>query len=82
MSRKAKKSVKWADQNFQEPLQQIQFIDIVGKGKKLSKRPGSNLNKNNQFQVNKPNFNVSQCVEPRCPYYGKYHFYLMRQTAV
>lgn len=81
MSRKPKKSVKWADQNFQTPLQQIQFIDIVGKGKKLSKRH-SNGNKSNQFQVNKSNFDVSQCLEPGCPYYGKYHFYLMRQTAV
>merc|ERR1712109_333828 len=33
IARKPKKSLKWADHNQEKPLQQIRFIDIVGKGK-------------------------------------------------
>merc|ERR1712038_32929 len=33
IARKPKKSLKWADHNQEKPLQQIRFIDIVGKKK-------------------------------------------------
>merc|ERR1712024_372960 len=46
--RKPKKSLKWADHNQEKPLQQIRFIDIVGKGKKLPRNNNNNIiSKNN-----------------------------------
>merc|ERR1711983_528069 len=43
ISRKPKKSLKWADHNQENPLQQIRFIDIVGKGKKLPRNNDNNI---------------------------------------
>merc|ERR1712018_306783 len=43
IARKPKKSLKWADHNQEKPLQQIRFIDIVGKGKKLPRNNDNNI---------------------------------------
>merc|ERR1712150_175636 len=72
IARKPKKSVKWADYNLEKPLQQIRFIDLVGKGKKL---PNRNISK---FQIISHNnlqnkVIVNQCQVRTCPYFGQYH---------
>merc|ERR1712223_1642463 len=83
-SRKPKKSLKWADHNQEKPLQQIRFIDIVGKEKKLPRNNDNNIiSKNNLQNINKPNVIVNQCQVRTCPYFGQYHqSNSMRQTAV
>ena len=77
IARKPKKSVKWADYNLEKPLQQIRFIDLVGKGKKLPNRNISNfqiIRSNNNLQnTNKPKVIVNQCQVRTCPYFGQYH---------
>merc|ERR1712024_229122 len=82
IARKPKKSLKWADHNQEKPLQQIRFIDIVGKGKKLP-RNNNIISKNNLQNINKPNVIVNKCQVRTCPYFGQYHQSIsMRQTAV
>merc|ERR1712045_410694 len=85
IARKPKKSLKWADHNQEKPLQQIRFIDIVGKGKKLPRNNNNNniISKNNLQNINKPNVIVNKCQVRTCPYFGQYHqSNSMRQTAV
>merc|ERR1712012_380940 len=73
-----------ADHNQEKPLQQIRFIDIVGKGKKLPRNNDNNIiSKNNLQNINKPNVIVNKCQVRTCPYFGQYHqSNSMRQTAV
>ena len=68
----------------EKPLQQIQFIDIVGKGKKLPRNNDNIIiSKNNLQNINKPNVIVNKCQVRTCPYFGQYHqSNSMRQTAV
>ena len=84
IARKPKKSLKWADHNQEKPLQQIRFIDIVGKGKKLPRNNNNNIiSKNNLQNINKPNVIVNKCKVSICPYFRQYHqSNSMRQTAV
>merc|ERR1712165_392575 len=82
IARKPKKSLKLADHNQEKPLQQIRFIDNVGKGKKLP-RNNNIISKNNLQNINKPNVIVNKCQVRTCPYFGQYHqSNSMRQTAV